>query len=557
MKHELRKVVVFLGLLAVSQLKSGCKSAESSKVQAAADSPSQGFPSGRVMEVKLRIDAAKWDFLRKQGNDLSNFACGNSARVENENQNAQLWIDGEDFGKVKVRKKGLLGSQQQKKPSLKINLGKRKAFGLDRLVLNNNHQDPALMRQCLAYEAFSQAGLPAAACSFARVFVNGDDLGIYTQVEEYGPAYLRTAAGNPEDALIEGTVSDFSAAYRKTFEVKEGDTALALAKIAAITEILNKRQGDLVSQLSKHIDMDAFFRFWAVEVLVGHWDGYANNRNNFFMRLDQATEMVRFIPWGVDNVFHESDSFYKGPKPRPLGVSAASKLTSRLLEDREGARRYRAALSEVNGGAWASTLIGRAKSYKQLLGGAVDEGSFQQMLGFISARQSAIQGELAKTAIDWPIAYREGEPCLTSLGSFRANFSSTWLGDVTPGTEGGGSGEMHFTLEGISYDLKSIYSVAGRANSAIRNQPAVILVGKKDGESYIAQIYVEEGLYRDGGSMKYQGFSTYGVLLKQGKDGVIKRLGMISAGSLNFEKNGFSKADPVLGSTTAGLFTFL
>lgn len=213
------------------------------------------------MEVKLRIDAEKWDFLRTQGNDLSSFACGNSARVENKNQDAQLWINGEDFGEVKIRKKGLLGSQQQKRPSLKVKLGKRKAFGLDRLVLNNNHQDPALMRQCLAYEAFAQAGLPAASCSFARVSVNGEDLGIYTHVEEYGPAYLQTTAGKSEDVLIEGTISDFAPAYIKTFEVKEGDSALAQTKIAAITEILNQNQGDLVAQLSKHIDMDTFFAF--------------------------------------------------------------------------------------------------------------------------------------------------------------------------------------------------------------------------------------------------------------------------------------------------------
>ena len=56
--------------------------------------------------------------------------------------------------------------------------------GTRRFTLNNAKQDPSLIRQCLGFALFAQAGVPAPRCNFAHVTVNGHDLGIYANVEE-------------------------------------------------------------------------------------------------------------------------------------------------------------------------------------------------------------------------------------------------------------------------------------------------------------------------------------------------------------------------------------
>jgi len=99
-----------------------CKTSQISKPNASSDALKQVFPKNRIVEIKLQIDTQKWDALRKQGKDLQSLSCEKTARIEYDNQDAQLWVDGEDYGKVKVKKKGFLGSQQQTKPSLKIKL---------------------------------------------------------------------------------------------------------------------------------------------------------------------------------------------------------------------------------------------------------------------------------------------------------------------------------------------------------------------------------------------------------------------------------------------------
>ena len=76
-----------------------------------------------------------------------------------------------------MRKKGYIGSNDTKRPALKLRiLWTKKAktnLPWSEMTLNNNNQDPALVRQSLAYEVFRRAGVPAPRCSFARVTVNG------------------------------------------------------------------------------------------------------------------------------------------------------------------------------------------------------------------------------------------------------------------------------------------------------------------------------------------------------------------------------------------------
>ena len=51
------------------------------------------------------------------------------------------------------------------------------------------------------------------------------------------------------------------------------------------------------------VDLDAFYRFWAREGLLGFSGGYSANRNNFFFYLNSETDKFHFLPWGVDSLF--------------------------------------------------------------------------------------------------------------------------------------------------------------------------------------------------------------------------------------------------------------
>ena len=128
---------------------------------------------------------------------------------------------------MEVRKKGFIGSLSTARPSLKLDLGEFEedwAFeGARRLTLNNAVSDPAVVRQCLTYSAFADAGLPAPRCGFARVTVNGVDLGLYVNLEPVKEPFLERHWGDSSGNLYEGTLSDFTPSMSGTLEAKTNE----------------------------------------------------------------------------------------------------------------------------------------------------------------------------------------------------------------------------------------------------------------------------------------------------------------------------------------------
>ena len=98
------------------------------------------------------------------------------------------------------------------------------------------------------------------------------------------------------------------------------------------------------AQLAQAIELDEFLRFWASEKVLEHWDGYANNLNNFLLYRDPARERFVFIPSGTDQVT-VPDPFSE-TKP-PVSVYSTGLLANRLYAAPEGRQEYAAAVRDV------------------------------------------------------------------------------------------------------------------------------------------------------------------------------------------------------------------
>ena len=57
---------------------------------------------------------------------------------------------------------------------------------------------------------------------------------------------------------------------------------------------------ELNDRLDELVDLHEFVTFWAMESLIGFWDGYSGNQNNFF----------------VYTIIKCSTHSYKGKKPK-------------------------------------------------------------------------------------------------------------------------------------------------------------------------------------------------------------------------------------------------
>jgi len=265
------------------------------------------FESDRVMEVNIEMSPADYQTLRGDGRQLAHAALGCSAEFEWAHFQAKVSVDGEVLDNVDIRKKGFIGSLTASRPSFKLNFEThepgRRFHSLERMTLNNNRQDPSNARQCISYDMFRAAGLPAPRCGYARVSVNGDDLGIYTHVESVKKHFLRRNFSSDAGNLYEAQLGDFGEFTKENYQLKTNQEINDRSDLNRVVEALRAEDHNLPGLLGQVVDLDRFLDYWAMEAITGHWDGATGNSNNHLVYRDPNSGLFTFIPWGTDGSF--------------------------------------------------------------------------------------------------------------------------------------------------------------------------------------------------------------------------------------------------------------
>ncbi len=381
------------------------------------------FALHHVLHIAIDIAPADWDSLRHQTRTFENLVAEIQTGCLAEPFadiyswfSAQVTVDGETHADVGIRKKGFVGSQSSDKPSLKFRFdrytdGQLLGGVMERMTLNNSIQDDSLLNTCLAYQVFADAGLPAPRCNFATVSVNNQELGLYVHVEEIKPPFLERHFANAQGNLYEGTISDFRPAWRGTFEKKTNEEAADWSDIDVVVAALQDPAPAGLTALEAIVDRDRFLSFWATEVLVGHWDGYTSNRNNYHFYREPDGSFV-FIPWGADQVFSLEDD----PNPfdsiddPPPSVWAHGAIAHRLYQNAAGRTAYTRRLQELLDTVWnEAALLKRTdemaaivQQYALPTERAAAAADTERVRRFIAARRDTILQDLEPMPPEWP-----------------------------------------------------------------------------------------------------------------------------------------------------------
>jgi hypothetical protein len=231
------------------------------------------------------------------------------------------------FSSVGIKKRSFCGSFSTSKPALALNFSKFNAasgnaleslIGTKYITLNNSIQDPSFIRQTLGFELFRQAELPYSRCNYAHVKVNGVPIGFYINIEpiknrhiehnfngnNLGNAYEIEAGEDFTQPIMNADRIGFEglSPYADKKDLKLATQTLAASGIAGMSSV---------------IDVPQFARYFAMEALLKHWDGYTRNLNNTYIYNDvvavanPGTQNVNFklIPWGLDQILQPTDNF--------------------------------------------------------------------------------------------------------------------------------------------------------------------------------------------------------------------------------------------------------
>jgi len=236
-------------------------------------------------------------------------------------QNPRTYVDavftmeGQPERTVGVRLKGRHGSFRplDDKPALKVKFTHEDGdpfIGLDKIAMNNFVQDPSVVAEWTAYTLFRAMGVPAPRIGYAVVTINDEPKGLYGLVESMDDVAL--------DRWFESTKHLYEGAYGQDlflhradeFEIDEGDDDRS-DLMAVINAFDSMPPAAVYGASAALVNWPEVVTAMATEVFIGHWDGYAWSRNNYFLHLDDDGRLS-LLPWGTDQTFRDFLDFDRG-----------------------------------------------------------------------------------------------------------------------------------------------------------------------------------------------------------------------------------------------------
>lgn len=524
----------------------------------AADETDLVYEPERLLQVEIEMAESDWDALREQGFSLFEFQRGEAGDFDYTFHDASVSVDGVRLTRASVRKKGGLGSLSRLRPSLIVDLDRtvpgQAVHGVSRLTLNNDRSSPAHNRQCMAYELFRQAGLPASRCNLAHVIVNGMDLGTFSNVEPIRKPLLRRLFGDDSGNLYEGREDgDFTAAGVERFQVKTNEATNDRSDLRAVARALEAGDEDVVRELERVIDLDQFRRFWAIETLTGNWDSYSGNTNNFYVYHEPASDRLVFLPWGTDTAFTGGsiiDSYNQ-----TLTVYATGALANRLYDLPTERERFRATLGQLNDELWDAPRLEARLDALAALSTDAWPGAVEAQRAFLRTHSDALRTELAAPAPEWRLGgIDQVGPCRGELGTVSGRFDTAFVSGPLAPSPGAGLFEVSLSVAGQALD-SSWVGVAGRDPDGADPSGAVQLLGTTaDARTLFIGLQLPPGAFVPGRHPFYNfesvGFAAY--VSEARSAGML--LGFVSEGAVTFDAASLVPGAPVTGAFEGQLF---
>ncbi len=449
------------------------------------------FDPDWIIEVDIEVADEDWEVLRHQTRNFQDVLCAVEPPPNPFTYfEGDIVIDGMRVESVGVRKKCFFGSCDSDRPSFKVSFNQyvrgQRFMGLRRFTLNNAKSDPAKIKQCLGYWLFDRAGVISPRCSFAHVTVNGVDKGLYVHVESIKTEMISRYFDDTRGNIYEGALSDFQPNWVNTFQKKTNEENPDRSDLDAMVNACAAPDNVFEERLSSLIDLDSYYRFWVMEVLIGHWDGYASfNHNNYYIYGDPESEKFHFIPWGIDGILFSQPGATKS-------VFADAIIPHRLYKNPESQARYLDLLEELIDTVWDEEIIlAEIDRMEELITPIADSYRtgelawlIQHVRDFVVNNPAEIRAELEGEPVPWTTPL-SGPPCLRERGSFSGSFSTTWGSIQSADPFGEGTGVFNVVMDDLPVPINFVASVAGLDPNpeVLDPKPTIQILATTPGES--------------------------------------------------------------------------
>ncbi len=303
------------------------------------------FDLSSLPELRLEVSKAEWnkllaDFDKNSKNE--NYVKSEVIFIKNGKKetlkNVGLRLRGNVFSKFKPENAKTHDAQDPHWYPSHFRLDfdqfsqKQDFHGFKSLNLKAFNGDPALVREIYSLDLFQRMGVyTAQRSSYVRltIHVQGDKqpayFGIYRMLETIDQKYLNKRFAKdqehgflwkclfPADLTLRDPLSrigmedpDKGLSYAYDLKTRQKDFKLARDQFTNFLQALNtKTEKDFENWVSNAIDVDLLLRAQAVNVMLGMWDDYWINNNNYYLYFDDKGKCF-FIPYDYDNTLGTS-----------------------------------------------------------------------------------------------------------------------------------------------------------------------------------------------------------------------------------------------------------
>jgi hypothetical protein len=212
-------------------------------------------------------------------------------------------------------------SRYSAKKSFKVSLNTfvsgQKYYGVEKINLNGEHNDPTIMRSKVMWDILRKFGIPAPRANHVQLYINGNYHGLYLNVEHIDEEFVLSRFGNNDGNLykclypadlnyISSNPDDYKLIEngRRVYELKTNEGVDDYSDLASFINVVNNAADNhLICQMDEVFNTYDYLKMISADLFCGDWDGYIYNKNNYYLYHNTATNKIEFIPYDVDNTF--------------------------------------------------------------------------------------------------------------------------------------------------------------------------------------------------------------------------------------------------------------
>jgi hypothetical protein len=233
---------------------------------------------------------------------------------------AKLTVDGKTYPDVGVHFRGassFFTVAEGRKRSLNLSIDfvdeKQNLGGYRTLNLLNSHTDPTYLRTMLYYD-IARDYIPTPRANYARVVINGENWGIYVNVQQFNKDFTRDffkstdgarwkVPGSPRGRGGLAYLGDDVAAYKKIYELKSKEDPKAWAALIELCKVLSETPVEkLEAALKPMLDLDGTLKFLAIENALINSDGYWTRASDYLLYRDEKG-LFHLIAYDANETF--------------------------------------------------------------------------------------------------------------------------------------------------------------------------------------------------------------------------------------------------------------